>query len=85
MVLDRGIEFEDSANKHGSTLDAVLYAAKHPIEHSMYEENGRTYVKFIGRNHGDVLVPYIEVMMWIEKSGRMHVFHVNALQGGFIE
>lgn len=85
MVLDRGIEFEDSANKHGYTLDDVLYAAKHPIEHSMYEENGRTYVKFIGRNHGDVLVPYIEVMMWIEKSGRMHVFHVNALQGGFIE
>ena len=84
MVLDRGIEFEESANKHGYTLDDVLYAVQHPISHDMYTEHGQTYVRFIGKHHGDPLVPYLEVVMRQDHNGRIHVFHVNALQGEYL-
>lgn len=85
MVLDRGIEFEDSAGKHGYTLDDVLYAVKNPVAHDMYKQNGYYVVRLIGHHHGDPLVPYIEVIYRQGRDGRIHVFHVNALQGGFLD
>ncbi|MCI1650166.1 hypothetical protein [Bifidobacterium tibiigranuli] len=85
MVQQFGIEFTESAGKHGFTLDDVLYAARHIIHKRTYQENGETYLKITGRHHGDLLVPSLEIIMKITGSGQLVVFHANAEQAGFLD
>lgn len=85
MVLDRGIEFEDSASKHGYDLDDVVYAIQEATMIKQYSKKGITYAKVIGPYQGDALVPFIKIVMRIDHTGRIHVFHVNAMQDGFMD
>lgn len=85
MVRDKGIEWDASADKHGFSLDDVMYAARHITGQLTYVEDGETYVKFTGLHHGDPLVPSVEVMMKMTGGGTIVVFHVNAEQSGFLD
>ncbi|MCI1902012.1 MAG: hypothetical protein LKI93_04695 [Bifidobacteriaceae bacterium] len=83
MVKDRGIDWAESADRHGFTLDDVLYAARHVLRKKTYVTNGETYLKLTGNHHGDPLVPSLEIEMKITRAGELKVFHVNAEQDGF--
>jgi hypothetical protein len=85
MVKDRGIDWADSADRHGFTLDDVLYAARHVLRKKTYAKKGETYLKLTGGHHGDPLVPSLEVEMKIDHAGELRVFHVNAEQDGFFD
>ena len=85
MVSSRGIEWAESADRHGYTLDDVVYAARHITGKLTYVEAGETYVKFTGLYHGNPVVPSIEVVMKLTGGGTIVVFHVNAEQSGFLD
>ena len=85
MVYDRGIEFEDSASKHGYTLDDVVYAAAHPTHVQTYQRRGVRHIKLTGPYRGDALIPSIEVVLKMDKTSKVHVYHVNAEQDGFFD
>ena len=85
MVRGKGIEWDESADKHGYTLDDVAYAARHITGKLTYREDGEIYVKFTGLRHGDPLVPSVEVVMKMTGAGTIVVFHVNAEQSGFLD
>ena len=85
MVYDRGIEFEDSASKHGYTLDDVIYATRHHTKMYTYTVKDATYNKLTGPYQGDALVSSLEIILKRDKTGRVHVFHVNAEQDGFFD
>ncbi|MFD0704785.1 hypothetical protein ACFQY8_03355 [Alloscardovia venturai] len=78
------MKFESSASKHGYTLDDVLYAVAHVIDMQSFTQAGVQYIKLVGDHHGDSLVPRLEIIMKRDKTGRIHVFHVNALQDNFM-
>ncbi|WEV58504.1 hypothetical protein OZX67_06725 [Bifidobacterium sp. ESL0728] len=81
MSSDRVI-FAESAERHGYTVEDVLYAFLHETHRRTFISHGETYFKFTGEYHGDPLVPTIEVMM--KQSGsRLVIFHVNAEQDNF--
>lgn len=77
--------WNDSADKHGYTLQDVLYAANHVTRAERYRRGAEVYMKFTGARHGDPLVPSIEVEMKIDRDNDMVVFHVNAEQPGFFD
>ncbi|WEV69569.1 hypothetical protein OZX73_01365 [Bifidobacterium sp. ESL0775] len=79
------IEWDESADRHGYTLDDVVYAARHVTGKLEYRKDGETYLKFTGSHHGDPLVPSLEVAMKLARDGNLRVFHVNAEQGGFLD
>lgn len=85
MVRRQGIEWDDSADRHGYTLEDVTYAARHITGQRTYELDGETYVRYTGLHHGDLLVPSIEVIMKMMGDGTILVFHVNAEQSGFLD
>lgn len=85
MVRERGIEWAESADKHGYTLDDVAYAARHITGQIDYEQDGDAYVRFTGLHHGNPLTPSIEVIMKLTRTGKVVVFHVNAEQSGFLD
>ncbi|WEV52844.1 hypothetical protein [Bifidobacterium sp. ESL0704] len=77
-----GVIFAKSAERHGYTVEDVLYAFLHETRRLTFVSHGETYFKFTGKYRGDALVPTIEVMMK-KAGGRLVVFHVNAEQGNF--
>ncbi|TCD53862.1 hypothetical protein EJ419_06310 [Alloscardovia theropitheci] len=66
------------------TLDDVVEAIQGATLVRHYTKKGLTYAKVIGPYHADALIPFLEIIMRIDAAGRIHVFHVNALQDGFM-
>lgn len=75
--------FARSAQRHGYTVEDVLYAFEHPRRMSTIHHDGATYIKLTGGHHGDPLVPSLDVMVKILPGKGIMVFHVDAEQPGF--
>lgn len=73
--------FARSAERHGFTIDAVLYAYTHNVQWRTGTTNGDFYLKFTGQ-WTDRLIPLLEVVLVI-RGDTMIIFHVAALTDNF--
>lgn len=76
--------FSPHCQKHGITIEEIVYAAEHVIKLDACEYNGQRYLRFTGRIV-DTLRPVIEVVMKITTKHIIVVYHANGETDNFFD